>query len=487
MTIPQIVIPGDEPWKAEMLRNRERELGYLNTRYASSRAEVVVLYGRRRVGKTTLAYHWAQDKPHLFFFATQDDNATLLRRFSQLTRQVSGESPDPAFTFPDWETALRALASLARERRFVVVIDEFPRLVAAHPPIASYLQLAWDMDLQYTQVFLILTGSLLSVMRQQVLDPDAPLYLRHTWPFELKPLTVADLSAFFPAYSPDALVETYAVLGGMPYYLISVNSAVDLLTNVRQAILEPTGSLFNEIPLQLHLEMRGIDLPLYMRVLQAIAQGAHSRSEITQAAALEGKNLSHYLLTLQEMGLVTVQQPLERSRARRRWARYHLQDPFLRFWQRFVGPRQAELEIGHGQEALWHEIRHQLPHVVAPMWERIARWHLLQSGGQGGLPPVAEVGSWWSGQAQIDAVGVDRHSRSVVFGEARWRQEPVTGRNLERLVERGQKWLRGSDAHWDVHYVVYARNLAAGLQILAEGERKVHLFTPADILASRTE
>lgn len=486
MMLLQIVILNDGIWEVEMLRNRERELGYLDTRYASRRAELVVLYGRRRVGKTTLAYYWAQEKPHIFFFATRDDSATLLRRFSQLIGQASGRSPDPAFTFPDWETALRTLGTLAREHRFVVVIDEFPRLVAAHPPIASYLQMVWDMELQHSQIFLILTGSLLSVMRQQVLDPDAPLYLRHTWPFELKPLSVADLPAFFPAYSPDALVETYAVLGGMPYYLISVDPDLNLLTNVRQAILEPTGSLFNEIPLQLHLEMRGMDVPLYMRILQAIALGAHTRAEITQAAALHDKNVSHYLLTLQEMGLITSQQPLERSKARRRWARYHLEDPFLRFWQRFVGPRQAELEIGHGQEALWHEIRHQLPHVVAPVWERIARWHLLHASGQDGLPPVAEVGSWWSGQAQIDVVGLDRHSRSVVLGEARWRQEPVTPRDLERLVARGQHWLRGSDAHWDLHYAIYARNLAAGLRALGDGERTVHLFTPPEVVGAGT-
>lgn len=465
-----------------MLRNRQRELGYLDTRYASGRAELVVLYGRRRVGKTTLAYYWAQEKPHLFFFATQDDSATLLRRFSQLIARANGESPDLAFTFPDWETALRTLGTLAGQRRLVVVIDEFPRLVAAHPPITSYLQMVWDMELQHSQIFLILTGSLLSVMRQQVLDPDAPLYLRHTWPFELKPLNVVDLPAFFPDYSPDMLIETYGVLGGMPYYLIAMDPALDLLTNVRQTILEPTGSLFNEIPLQLHLEMRGMDVPLYMRILQAIARGAHTRAEITQAAALHDKNVSHYLLTLQEMGLLTVYQPLERSKTRRRWVRYHLQDPFLRFWQRFVGPRQAELEIGHGQEALWHEIRHQLPQVVAPMWERIARWHLLSCGNQSGLPPVAEVGSWWSSQAQIDVVGIDRRSRSIVFGEARWRQEPVTAREMEQLIQRGQHWLRGSDAHWDTHYAVYARNLAPGLRVLGDGERNVHLFTPAEVV-----
>jgi hypothetical protein len=126
-----------------------------------------------------------------------------------------------------------------------------------------------------------------------------------------------------------------------------------------------------------------------------------------------------------------------------------------------------------GQEPLWHEIRHQMPHVVAPVWERIARWHLLRCSRQSGLPPVAEVGSWWSRQAQIDVVGVDRHSRSAVFGEARWRQEPFTRRDLERLVEQGQRWLQGSDAHWDIHYAVYARNLAPGLRALGNQERNI--------------
>lgn len=190
-----------------------------------------------------------------------------------------------------------------------------------------------------------------------------------------------------------------------------------------------------------------------------------------QAATLQGKNLSHYLLTLQEMGLVTIQQPLERSGMRRRWGRYHLQDPFLRFWQRFVAPRQAELEIGQGQEAVWQEIRLQMPHTVAPIWERIAGWHLLRCARQGGLPPVTEVGSWWSGQAQIDVVGVDRHSRSAVLGETCWRRDPSTRRDLEGLVERGQRWLQGTDAHWDVHYAIYARNRAPGLRALGETKK----------------
>jgi AAA+ ATPase superfamily predicted ATPase len=465
-----------------MLINRTRELGYLDTRYAGRRAEIVVLYGRRRVGKTSLLHHWVQTKPHLFFFATEDDSATLLRRFSQLIQQAAGQTVAADFSYPDWESALRALVPLTGAGRFVVVIDEFPRLVAAYPPITSYLQMVWDMALQHTQIFLVLTGSLLSVMRRELLAADSPLYLRHTWPFELKPLTVADLPAFFPTYSPDALIETYAILGGLPYYLISVDPAVDLLTNIRRVVLAPTGSLLNEIPLQLHLELQGMDIRLYMRVLQVIAKGAHTRQAIVQAAGFQGKNLSHYLHTLQELGLLIAREPLERNPDSQRWALYHLADPFLAFWHRYVEPHLAELEIGVGQEAAWQTIRLELAQVTAPIWEQVARLHLLSQSRQQGLPPISEVGSWWNRQAQLDVVGLDRHSRSVVFGEARWRQEPFTRQHLERLMTQSQAWLRGSDAHWDVYYAVYARNLAPGLLALAAEERNLFLFTPESVV-----
>lgn len=468
-----------------MLLNRIRELGYLDTRYASRRAELVVLYGRRRVGKTSLVYHWVQDKPHLFFFATEDDSATLLRRFSHLIQQATGQLVDLNFTYPDWESALRALLPLATSGRFVLVIDEFPRLVAAYPPITSYLQMVWDMGYQQTQMFLVLTGSLLSVMQRELFAADSPLYLRHTWPFELKPLDVSDLPAFFPTYSADALIETYAVLGGLPYYLVSVDPALDLLSNIRKSILAPAGPLFNEIPLQLHLELQGMDVRIYMRVLQAISQGAHTPQEIVQAVGLHDKNISHHLRTLQELGLVLAREPLERSPQKKRWARYGLSDPFQTFWQRYVEPRRSELEIGAAQEAVWQTIRMELPQITAPIWEQIARAHLFSQSRQHGLPPVSEVGSWWNRGAQLDVVGIDRHSRSVVFGEARWRQEPFTRKDLDYLMTQSQAWLHGSDAHWDVYFAIYARNVAPGLQSLVDQERNLFLFTPETVVHER--
>lgn len=473
-----------------MLLNRVRELAYLDKRYASRRAELVVLYGRRRVGKTSLVHHWVQDKPNIFFFATDDDTATLLHRFSQEIERVAGRQVELSFSYPDWESGLKALTKLPQEidqqhkSRLVVVIDEFPRVVAAYPPIASYLQMVWDMELQHTNIFMVLTGSLMSVMDQQVLAHEAPLYLRYTWPYELKPLNVADLSAFFPKYNPSALIETYAIFGGIPYNLIAADPEKDLLTNVRETILEPTGSLFNEVPLQLHLDMHGLDIISYMSILRAIAGGAHTRAEITQAAGLNGKSLAHYFDKLQELGYIEARKPLERANAKQnRWSRYHLKDPFLRFWQRFVSPRQGELEINHGQEAVWHQIRLQMPQIVAPVWEQVARWHLLNHKDRGTLPVLNEVGSWWNAKAQIDAVGIDRNTRTVAFSEVRWRQEPFAQNDLEKLFDRGNRWIAGTDAHWDVHHAIYARNATQSIVEQVESERTLHLFTPDDVVA----
>ena len=195
-----------------MFLNRTRELGYLSERYAAGRAEIVVLYGRRRVGKSALLFEWSEGKPCIFFFARRADKATLLGEFSRAIRTFSTNSPSAPegpsgtpddFTYPSWGAAFSVLAELATERRLVIILDEFPYLVEADPELPTLLQREWDLHLQHTQIFLVLSGSIQSVIQQQVLDPTAPLYRRHTWPFELKPLTLADLPAFFPRYTAE--------------------------------------------------------------------------------------------------------------------------------------------------------------------------------------------------------------------------------------------------------------------------------------------
>ncbi len=463
-----------------MLLNRQRELAYLSSRYDRPGAEFAVFYGRRRVGKTTLIYEWCQDKPHLYFFAARLPGDALLHEFSL---QVAMALHQPDRTFTDWSSVFVALADLAREQRFVVVIDEYPYLADSVPGLSTLLQRAWDMTLQHTLLFLCLTGSAHSVVRREILDGQAPLYRRHTWAYELLPLQPADYPAFFPTYNPEQVIETYAVLGGMPRNLVSVDRQAGLLRNVEREILSPAGSLFNEVRLLLHEELKG-QVDVFGRVLEAIAAGAHHRQEIAAALHITLAATQHYLNDLKTIGLVEHRQPLSRMQDESRQGTYHILDPFMRFWHRWVAPHQALLEIGQRQTQTLSEIRNNLPYIVAPVWETMARQQLLVASGRGKIPfSVQEVGSWWARGAQVDVVGVNRRERQVVFGEARWRATNVTSEDLNVLMEKGLLWLRGDTSRWDVHYAFFARSFG---QVQVEGvdEESVHLFTPEDVVAA---
>ena len=472
-----------------MFRNRQRELGYLERRYARPGAEFAVLYGRRRVGKSSLIYEWCREKPRLYFFAARLPSQALLHEFGQQLAVALGE---PGRTFADWDSALLALAELGRVRtpdegskRFVVVIDEYPYLADSVPGFSTLLQRAWDTVLQHTNLFLCLTGSTYSVMQREILDGAAPLYRRHTWAYELLPLQPSDLRAFLPALDAEQLIETYAVLGGMPRNLLALDTGRSLVRNIEREILDPAGNLFSEVRLLLHEELKG-EVDAFSRVLEAIAAGNHQRQEIAAAANLTLASAQHYLNDLVTNGLVEHRLPLNRVRDEGRMGTYHILDPFLRFWHRWAAPHQALLEINQRQAETLSEIRNNLPYIVAPVWEALARQHLLVASGRGQIPfPVQEVGSWWTRGAQVDVVGINRADHRVIFGEARWRSTPVTTADLHALMEKGLLWLRGDTARWDVHYAFFARNVGqveeAGL-----GEENVHLFTPEDVTSVNT-
>jgi AAA+ ATPase superfamily predicted ATPase len=457
-----------------MFLNRSRELSFLDNRYARPAAEFVVMYGRRRVGKSSLLYEWCQGKPFLYFFAARLPEAVLLHEFSQQVAQALGQ---PERSFPDWSALFSALAELGREQRFIVVIDEYPYLADSSPGLSTVLQRAWDTTLQYTKLFLCLAGSNHSVMRRELLDGHAPLYRRHTWAFELQPLQPSDYRAFFPTYSAQQMIEAYAVLGGMPRNLVTINRETSLLRNVTNEILDPAGSLFNEVPLLLHEELKG-EVDSYSRVLEVIASGAHTRHEI---AALNQTTLSatqHYLNELLAIGILEHRRPLSRLQEQRQQGTYHILDPFLRFWHRWVAPQRRLLEINQRQSETLSEIRNQLPQIVAPIWEMVARQHLLVASGQGQIPfAVQEVGSWWARNAQVDLVGVNRYTRQVVFGEVRWRSTAVTQKDVDVLMEKSLLWLHGDSARWEVHYAFFAKAFTDTV----DADDFVHCFLPEDV------
>jgi len=257
---------------------------------------------------------------------------------------------------------------------------------------------------------------------------------------------------------------------------------LNLVRNVERELLSPAGSLFNKVRLLLHEELKG-EVDVFSRVLEAISAGKHRRREIATATNLTLAAAQHYLDDLRAIGLIERRQPLTRTRDTRRQGAYHILDPFMRFWHRWLAPHRALLEINQRQAETLSEIRNNLPYIVAPVWETIARQHLLLAHGLGQIPfPVQEIGSWWTRDAQVDIVGVNRTERRVIFGQARWRATPVTTADLNALVEKGLLWLRGDTSRWDVHYAFFGKNFG---RVRTEGvdDGTVHLFSPESVVA----
>jgi AAA+ ATPase superfamily predicted ATPase len=437
-----------------MFVDRETELTQLETLYPSGRAELFVLYGRRRVGKTELLRAFCADKPHLFFIATLSSDHDQLATFSQQVYRLTHPTVPEGFTYPSWEAALRALADLPE--RVIVVMDEFTYLISGNKALPSILQKVWDETLRNSQVMLILCGSYIGMMETEVLGYQAPLYGRRTGSALLEPLALRAVSAFFPNYAPIERLEAWAVLGGMPYYLSAFSDQTDIFTNIRQHILERQGLLFAEPRLLLLEELR--EPRNYFSILRAIAFGRTRLNEIAQAAGVGNSPVTaRYLDILQQMYLVERRVPATESQPEKsKKGLYHIADPFLRFWFRYVHPYQSSLDLGMAEGILAQRVRPTFDQFVSYAFEEASRAYLTQLARRGQLAFLPErIGNWWEAQAEIDVVAISDLERSVLVGECKWSNHPV-GVDVWEALQRKTRQMLG-DTGWQVRYVLFSK------------------------------
>ena len=464
-----------------MFVNREEELAFLEKHYRSSRAELFVLYGRRRVGKTELLRVFCQDKAHVFFIATTSSDESQLARFSEQILTFQGLS-STGLVFPSWDNAFEQLAALPG--RPVVVLDEFTYLTGGNQAIPSILQKAWDTTLKHSDVFLILCGSYVGMMEREVLNYGAPLYGRRTGSWRLDPLDLAAAAQFTPAYDAMQALETWSILGGIPFYLETFDDRQSVLDNVRNHILHPRSLLYDEPRLLLMEELR--EPRNYFSILQAIAHGRTRRNEIAQTAHLPLSSVGKYLDVLRSLGIVERQVPVTETRPEKsRKGIYVIKDPFLRFWFRFVHPFRDRLELGYVDAVLAEELRPQLDQFVAQAFEQAAQWFISRQAQQGMLPITpSRVGRWWSPQGEIDLAALDDRNKELLVGECKWTKRPVGINVLEEL--RGKAALLPGGPWERIVYALFAKQgFTAALQTLAADEGNILLFTPSDFLPGR--
>jgi AAA+ ATPase superfamily predicted ATPase len=444
--------------------DREREQQSLTEMWNWAGAQFLVLYGRRRTGKTVLLLHFAQDKPCIYWLASQSSAAYLLRGFSQaLWRYANPDVPvEESFSFPSWETAFRYAADLARGSRLMLIVDEFPYAVDADPSLPSLLQGAWDQHLKGTQVFLALAGSHVGMMERYVLAYRAPLYGRATAQLHLQPMDFTAARQFVPRYSTPAALTTYAIVGGIPAYLERFDDSQSVETNVRSRVLNPT-SMFQIDPLYLLNE--ALREPRhYFAVLEAIGIGHRTLTEIAQAAGLERTTVPKYLNTLSALGIVERRMPLRPGQPRQhregngapQRGIYLISDPYLRFYFRFIVPHQSDLQRGE-VDRVWQVIEQQLPAFMgSTVFEELCRTWVQTRGARGDLPfRPTEVGSYWDRQTQVDVVAVNAAERALLLGEARYTSRPVGSDVLAALNDKAASL---TPPGWRAHLALFSRS-----------------------------
>ena len=437
--------------------NRTQELADLEGLWNRSGAQMVVIYGRRRTGKTTLVSNFLQGKPHLFWVADRFPSATLLGDFSRAiyAYQYPNLPVDASFSYSSWEMALRTAVGLASERRVGLVIDELPYAVEAEPALPSLLQRLWDHEFKQTQVFLALCGSHIGMIERELMTYRAPLYGRRTGQILLRPMEFPALRLFFPFWNPVQQVTAYAILGGVPSYWEQFEPSHSIENNIRDRILRTSSFLYLEPTFLVNEELR--EPRNYLGILRAIGQGNRQMHEIAEASGVARTNLSRYLETLIDLRLVERRIPVtERNPEQSRRGIYRLSDNFLTFYFRFVAPFREDLEQGF-QDRAWRAIDQQLNSFVGvSAFEELCRHWLRLQGMRGHLPFQPEqVGSYWDRNTQVDVVGLNWNEKTITLGEARWTTRPVGEQALEELKNKAAAVM--PEPGWHVHFVLFSR------------------------------
>jgi AAA+ ATPase superfamily predicted ATPase len=432
--------------------NRTQELASLDNKWNEHVPHLVVVYGRRRVGKTELIKQFIKNKPAVYFLADRRTTTEHLREVGRLFGAYFKDFVLEKRGFGEWMEVFQYLERYLHEP-FVFVIDEYPYLVEVDRSISSVFQKGWDEHLKNTNIFFIMCGSSISMMESEALTYKSPLYGRRTGQILVQPLSFHESWKFFPKQSFDEFLGIYTITGGLPAYLMQLSPELSLKENILKKIFPNTEFLHNEVEFVLKEELR--EPKNYLSILRAISMGKRKFGEIANETALEKNVLTKYLNTLEHLKLIEKEVPVtEKNLLKSRKSLYVITDNFFRFWFQYVFPYKSSLEIGQFNEVL-RIINESFPLLQAATYEKVCRevtWNLSHK-----IFQFERVGKWWEKEQEIDVVGVNRQTGQILFGEAKWSVKPV-GINIFEALKRKAHLVDWEQNSRKEHFILFSRN-----------------------------
>ena len=454
---------------------RTNELKNLEREYKNKHS-FVVLYGRRRIGKTELIKQFIQNKPALYFLATEEAEPQSMKRFATTLSEFIKQEYLKSATFNDWIELFKIFADAPSKQAKVLVIDEFQYLVNTNPAFTSIFQKVWDEVLSKKDIMVIICGSYIHMMTRQVLSEESPLYGRRTAQMRLAPLSFWEISEHYKKKSFSELVELYAVTGGVPKYMEFFDNDSTLIENIAYTVLNKNGFLYDEPAFLLNKEVK--EPVNYYSIMKVIAAENHKLSEIASAMQVESNRLTPYLETLQGLYLLEKKVPVtERNPERSRKGLYFIHDIFMRFWFKFVFPYKGELELENLNFVIEKLNEHFIDNHVAFVYEDVCRniFAELCKAKQIDFVP-SRIGSYWDREDEIDLVAVDESNKRIFAAECKYYKDNKQV-DVNVYAKLQEKCKNQEFAGYDIIYGLFSKSgFSARLKEMAKDNDKLVLI-----------
>lgn len=437
--------------------DREKELEFLENQIKKP-ASFVVLYGRRRVGKSELIKRFIKNKKAVYLLATQEVEKELIGSFSA---EIAGHFKDSSLKVNPF-SQFKQIVEYIKEKNIadlILVIDEFPYLVDANKAIPSLLQKYWDTDFKSAGLHIILCGSSVGAMETEVLGRKSPLYGRRTGQWKVDPLPFKEFVKFFPDTLFDRHVEFYSITGGIPLYILEFDGSKTVYENAKAAIATRGSLLYQETDIILKEELR--EPKTYFSILKEISAGKNTLNEISNALGVERTVLTRYLNTLEELELIELLKPVT-VKEKSRNTIYSLKDNYFKFWFGFVYPFIKELDsfIFDGFE---YNFRQNFNSYVGKQFEIVCSEAVRLAN------PInsTDVGKWWGAYrdmetnerktAEIDIVSINEQTKEILFAECKW-QDKVNARKILAELKEKAKFVQWNNHERKEHYAIFAKS-----------------------------
>ena len=436
--------------------DREQEMATLQSEYDRDGSALVVLYGRRRVGKTTLISEFIKNKKALFFLASEESESQNRLAFQEKVADFLNSDLLKNVEVKSWDVLFRAITDTHFDSKPVIVLDEFQYLGKSNPAFPSVFQRIWEEILKDRQVMVILCGSLISMMQSQTLAYDSPLYGRRTAQIRLKQIPFAYYHQFFPDKSRKELIEMYAVTGGVPKYIELLSQSKDIYSAIETCVLNRSGYLYDEPHFLLQQEVS--EVGSYFSIIKAIAAGNTKLSAIAGVLEVKSTSLTKYLKTLIDLDILEREVPVtEDSPEKSKKGLYKIKDNYLRFWFAFVYPNMSFIESGHGRIVMDKIRKSLVRNHIAFVYEDICRERMWEINAEGVWPfYFSKLGRYWDSKEEIDIAAIDPDGKNLILGECKYWQEPVGVSVLRELEAKAKtvSWEKEKRKTWFVLFSV---------------------------------